>query len=1737
MKSIRIHSGGYFNDIPVDVPEIIGQNIATFVLNDDLLDAKKNLIDPKMNAVKLLNLVQFVAKEYKEEIDKLDEEEKKIQKEIDALQFISSDLETYNKMKEIRGLESRISKFSSSSSSVALPKKSKGAKGPKEDTLESLTEKLNLLRAEFAKLKQLSEEEIAIFQKRDTLEELKRVPKEAKETKIDMLQRIEKYMDESLDEDKLKCEIAKINKNIKDIQSSLDKNERYELFNTIIDYMNKNPDLHPDEKKPGAFVNKAQYPGQETIRCEDLSGKGLGWFVSQKNKMTKEAGLDNEQKKLTELTDKLRLIGTITKVDINESTFNTKLDKYFYLIDKISKQLNYDEVFNALVGFSTWNVEMFSSLYEIDIPTGRKKNFIIVEEYDSNFYEIFRSAEIITLPEDNVFIFNRDNFVFTSGNTIITNMSQIKNKIILYPAFYNTGSNFSGSMIDGLILYSKINNLPNYTRYYKNLYNEERFLEWLNRYCALGEGDRQHIYFTAPSPFITFIISHSFDTYFKILEDCDFSIQVEDYNPDYITKEYFKKIDEVKMNEEYSTIDADFGIIDGKTNDNKITNLLRKYIASKQDISIETIIYILSKLENKHSYNNIVFRAITIIEKLQGLEETLTNTYNFTKLNHLYNLFKNESFKKDNKFKDTDEELKFSKKFKERLDDLNTYINYSKNQIFALFFVDLLNDYIYFTNLYVYDIKELEKKYKQHKVYIKIKECLLSLVCSFYYYLIYNDAKIPKLINYRIQFSKFDKTIPVNDSSISIGTRIRDLKGRRDLIGDKTNLLTAYQLILGGKIEGFVNHSFRDDALHHNFADPRGVSTDPEIGIGRPMCGEVTILNFLNFLLFNKTTKQIDYTYLPDITKTNNAPLVAFYTKYNDINKYNSDVDLINEFFNFYKHMPFEIISTLDDKVTDSDYNYDSKYGWCVYKYNTQKTVGSKTFIDEGIELRCTYFNLLRVLSYLLKLEAPLDFRNIEANFSNDAFLINALKQIVLLFKNPDIQNIVSEYSVDKPAITIPLNVTFKGCYLMLGRHSEFHLIKSSKFSDIQKYLRNYNTIFNNKLRFSKGVKSYDLYSSVFLSTMKDNVFYSQIDFKSLDENEIIKFINILDPDFENLYISPRIIKTVFEEKKYKLLKVLFNKFMFSRESFYLYFKNLLDEDGNIDEIIESYFVTNKRLTRDIITLFISKNRKDIISNLISCGKIDMFSLYDFHEIKDKEMFSILNSVISSKTVFEQSDYYYRLISPYFEIENTIEYLLPQLNYLSNSVFVKLAKKIQFIKNMAEKYKFNNLEIIFKKMIECGIDLNKYILAAFDVPGFFLAHVYKYSTLLIIKKYWREYSTYEHDNSLGSMVAQALYKLVDQTSTIQEMYDSINLLCYIAEINEKVFMSRIVDNYSTGIKINNNLGIIVNTYFMHLFYNKFSKIVSSNILLCIPICLEYIYRLRNEIIEYEFKKESDEDRILMRKMIAEYSNLYIENKKIYEQMLIDNVDSTNYYTIGLIKIDIDMNVFGRKKGDINPKLLIKIYEKQLVDWYDMVTLNDGSDELTNYIMSNILNTKIYTIPPITTFKSDKLRELRQPNYVLLLINSYFGYTATKIKKLSQKLSKLDSKYTTKYIAKNLMKTFNYALTFRSYGRPIKFDFTKKLSSLIKKISIEESIFIKCLKSLITNKYYGDLTYPLNGYNIDSIKALFDRKVKTLYYFKHLDETIESIKTKDFKIIIDDIANDDLKEISKTLGLH
>ena len=110
------------------------------------------------------------------------------------------------------------------------------------------------------------------------------------------------------------------------------------------------------------------------------------------------------------------------------------------------------------------------------------------------------------------------------------------------------------------------------------------------------------------------------------------------------------------------------------------------------------------------------------------------------------------------------------------------------------------------------------------------------------------------IVNYKHQYNllEISRTVTLEESPIDTYIELYQ---------------SLYQDLFNSLI-GFEVRQYTEPDLKKKFIDPRGdKDAQATIGEGRPMCGEVTIMNLLNFLLYNKDTQKIDFTFLPEETK------------------------------------------------------------------------------------------------------------------------------------------------------------------------------------------------------------------------------------------------------------------------------------------------------------------------------------------------------------------------------------------------------------------------------------------------------------------------------------------------------------------------------------------------------------------------------------------------------------------------------------------------------------------------------------------------------------------------------------------------------------------------------------------------------------------------------------------------------------------------------------------------------
>ena len=120
-------------------------------------------------------------------------------------------------------------------------------------------------------------------------------------------------------------------------------------------------------------------------------------------------------------------------------------------------------------------------------------------------------------------------------------------------------------------------------------------------------------------------------------------------------------------------------------------------------------------------------------------------------------------------------------------------------------------------------------------------------------------------------------------------------------------------------------------------------------------CGELTLFNLINYLIFNNVTNKLDSTMLPPNTR---PELISLYNEYNTV----SSMDLnIQKFYNILHDLTFNYVASgpnIDNRI----YNdiYDQNYNKVEYTslLPTQKYI--------GFDMRPNYITFVRVLNRLL---------------------------------------------------------------------------------------------------------------------------------------------------------------------------------------------------------------------------------------------------------------------------------------------------------------------------------------------------------------------------------------------------------------------------------------------------------------------------------------------------------------------------------------------------------------------------------------------------------------------------------------------------------------------------------------------------------------------------------------------------------------------------------------------------
>ena len=509
--------------------------------------------------------------------------------------------------------------------------------------------------------------------------------------------------------------------------------------------------------------------------------------------------------------------------------------------------------------------------------------------------------------------------------------------------------------------------------------------------------------------------------------------------------------------------------------------------------------------QKNHEQINKYF--IKCINKNDILEKDISKIVNFILINILpireqlidaYNCGKINFLAKDI-IKDT------SKIFTRKLEDLNKYLNFTRNQIFISIVMELYNEFYNFLIL----------------IQNTHNDDLLCILNSIYYYRIYNLENIKHLINYESQM--------LIDTIYEIYTPLPHIEPDSPL----KKLYKSFTL----SIPNYYNFKDTDTYCKIDVPKPNGTVKSNWL-----ICGENTILNLINLLILNKSTGKLDFNLLPISTIES---LKEFYKKYDTFEKLKSR-PVISEYTKILWDIPFPKI--IVNGISDPKYNI-------YYEYDD-------TISEKGAEIKPSYENICRVLAYLFGLDRELNIYNykdliVTSLNIND----NTLKIIFEHIRSEYATEMVSNYTYSENSGSININLINLGIITLSSIHSEYKISQScNKILNKMNYYVSQEPLIINPLHYGycgiiaiDYIYSYyeltDLFLDFYVVTLVNNMFELYFD----------NFHIILNYIFDE---RPLIYRQILAENN-----AYHNLFKYY-ENYYPYFSYISNEINNIYNFI-----------------------------------------------------------------------------------------------------------------------------------------------------------------------------------------------------------------------------------------------------------------------------------------------------------------------------------------------------------------------------------------------------------------------------------------------------------------------------------------------------------------------------------------------------------------------------------------
>jgi hypothetical protein len=975
-------------------------------------------------------------------------------------------------------------------------------------------------------------------------------------------------------------------------------------------------------------------------------------------------------------TNSIKCIENLITLDsINADNIHQDIKGYYNTIsetlidsDIISR---YKKVISNIVPFIINKDKFFSFLAGTD-----NRKYTICKKIGINFYEIYKSFDgIVREDEYDTYILN-NNYTFTITNINLTSIIK-KNIACKYPNFSSNIKNIE-NFIESQVLMSNTTTLNRIIIFY-NKFIGENFIRWNNTFCVIDPLDKVVVYKNKVNTMKVCILASKINYYFdmydiidKINEDIDEEnklttrtkiVQTKNIWDKIVTPETadnIRKIQEEINKEKRLNRDNDIGIL-------KLIIIITKYIKDNRSHNL-LILNELTGYENKDIIISII--KCIINNKLPDNEiDELGYSYNFYSINSIY---------------DEIEGNINSESTLASIRQLNSIIKCDIEQLKSLFILNFIKE------LYYYYLSNQDNLIKNTK---------FNFYKTFIRYIFFRDLKddllLSKITNTFDQYNLED--ISKQPSPVALSNKnFETVPGWQPF-----NIKFFYNNLFSGN--GITDNFISINYIKKNsmFKDPRNelkANKNIKSDAGRPFCGEICLLNFINLLLYNVNTQSLDSEYFPDSV---NPKLKLFFHENKKINNFNND-QVYTKFYTFLKNIPFELKqgTEINTEIYPSSF-FDRDYGdWdtnTIYRYftttpeqtfsahyktnlstdgqfiNDRKELPSYTMettykINKGNELRLSYFNLCRVLAYLLNLDGVLHLDHIQNNLTK-----NTLKDIINKFKNPNINKYVASYeykgnniyNLDSKNINI-LDYSFS-----LAGHSDVEKISGGKNIEIYKMIEKAEfydyTIWGHYLLLKKkslGISTltlpvgplksklrkitnlelkqlqnlpseniYDISFAFYAATIKNNNIFSEINFGLMNDDDIIKFYKVIqENEIFSFTYNKKIILELIETKKDKSLNFIFLSNNFVNDDlwseFIKYRINNVDHNRIFHYINNFYIVNNKKkkINKDITRCIlygmnhINLEQYKLLESKIVLNYIELIQLYD----KNREVYNYL---------------------------------------------------------------------------------------------------------------------------------------------------------------------------------------------------------------------------------------------------------------------------------------------------------------------------------------------------------------------------------------------------------------------------------------------------------------------------------------------------------------------------------